>query len=93
MGNRSEPHLICDRTSQRNLAAAARFREASRSHASNSPVPGECRSTNSPADGERPMLEGLKKLQGVSVHLPRRAKDYSDRDRLSLRFERFRAAH
>ena len=23
-----------------------------------------------------PMLEGLKKLQGVSVHLPRRAKDY-----------------
>jgi putative restriction endonuclease len=35
-----------------------------------------------------PMLEGLKKLQGVSVHLPRRAKDYPDRNRLSLRFER-----
>ena len=40
-----------------------------------------------------PMLEGLKKLQGASVHLPRRAKDYPDRDRLSLRFERFRAAY
>jgi putative restriction endonuclease len=40
-----------------------------------------------------PMLEGLKKLQGVSVHLPRRAKDHPDRDRLSLRFERFRAAY
>jgi putative restriction endonuclease len=40
-----------------------------------------------------PMLEGLKKLQGASVHLPRRAEDYPDRDRLSLRFERFRAAY
>ena len=40
-----------------------------------------------------PMLEGLKKLQGVSLHLPRRAKDYPDRDRLSLRFERSRAAY
>jgi len=40
-----------------------------------------------------PMLEGLKKLQGVSVHLPKRQKDYPDRDRLSLRFERFRAAY
>jgi hypothetical protein len=49
--------------------------------------------TISPADEERPMLERLKKLQGVSVHLPRRAKDYPDRDRLSLRFERFRAAY
>jgi putative restriction endonuclease len=45
------------------------------------------------ADEEQPMLEGLKKLQGVSVNLPRRAKDYPDRDRLSLRFERFRAAY
>ena len=45
------------------------------------------------ADEEQPMLEGLKRLQGVSVHLPRRAKDYPDRDRLSLRFERFRAAY
>jgi putative restriction endonuclease len=40
-----------------------------------------------------PMLEGLKKLHGASVHLPRRAQDYPDRDRLSLRFERFRAAN
>jgi putative restriction endonuclease len=40
-----------------------------------------------------PMLEGLKKLQGMSVNLPRRAKNYPDRDRLSLRFERFRAAY
>jgi putative restriction endonuclease len=36
---------------------------------------------------------GLKRLQGVSVHLPRREKDYPDRERLSLRFERFRAAY
>jgi putative restriction endonuclease len=40
-----------------------------------------------------PMLEALKKLQGVSVHLPKRPKDYPDRDRLSLRFERFKAAY
>jgi len=40
-----------------------------------------------------PMLEGLKRLRGVAVHMPRRAKDYPDRDRLSLRFERFRAAY
>jgi putative restriction endonuclease len=40
-----------------------------------------------------PMLEGLKKLQGLSVHLPRREKDYPDRERLSSRFERFRAAY
>jgi putative restriction endonuclease len=40
-----------------------------------------------------PMLEALKKLQGVNVHLPRRPKDYPDRERLSLRFERFRAAY
>jgi len=39
-----------------------------------------------------PMLEGLKKLQGVSVHLPKRTKDYPDRERLSMRFERFRTA-
>jgi putative restriction endonuclease len=45
------------------------------------------------ADDEQPMLEGLKKLQGVSVHLPRRAKDYPDRDRLSVRFGRLRAAY
>ena len=54
---------------------------------------GEASRPNSPADEERPMLEGLKKLQGVSVHLPRRERDYPDRDRLSVRFERFRAAY
>jgi putative restriction endonuclease len=40
-----------------------------------------------------PMLEGLKKLEGVNLHLPPRAKDYPNRERLSLRFERFRAAY
>jgi len=40
-----------------------------------------------------PMLEALKRLQGVSVHLPKRPKDYPDRERLSVRFERFRAAY
>jgi putative restriction endonuclease len=46
-----------------------------------------------PEQNDGPMLEGLKKLQGVNVHLPKRAKDYPDRDRLSLRFERFKAAY
>ena len=45
------------------------------------------------ADEEQPMLEGLKKLQGMSVHLPKRPKDYPDRARLALRFERFRGAY
>jgi hypothetical protein len=49
--------------------------------------------TNSPADGELPMLEALKTLQGLSVHLPKRPKDYPDRERLSAGFERFRAAY
>ncbi|WP_340116165.1 HNH endonuclease [Pelagibius sp. 7325] len=39
-----------------------------------------------------PMLEALKQLQGCLLHLPSREKDYPDRDRLALRFERFRAA-
>jgi hypothetical protein len=129
-------HPICDRTSQWNRAAAARFRKASRSRASDSPcrasagartarptknghamVPNgiplskihhaafdahligidpDYRLHVSPQlleQNDGPMLEGLKKLQGMSVHLPRRAKDYPDRDRLSLRFERFRAAY
>jgi putative restriction endonuclease len=37
-----------------------------------------------------PMLEALKRLQGETVHLPNRAKDHPDRDRLALRFEQFR---
>jgi putative restriction endonuclease len=40
-----------------------------------------------------PMLETLKKLQRVGVHLSKRPKDYPDRERLSLRFERFKAAY
>jgi putative restriction endonuclease len=40
-----------------------------------------------------PMLEGLKKLQGTSIHLPKRDKDHPDRKRLSLRFERFTGAY
>jgi putative restriction endonuclease len=39
-----------------------------------------------------PMLEALKRLNGETIHLPNRMKDRPDRDRLSLRFERFRAA-
>jgi putative restriction endonuclease len=38
-----------------------------------------------------PMLEALKSLNGATIHLPSRAKDRPDRDRLALRFERFKA--
>jgi len=38
-----------------------------------------------------PMLEAFKQLDGGAIHLPARAKDYPDRDRLALRFERFKA--
>lgn len=38
-----------------------------------------------------PMLEMLKQLNGGTIHLPARDRDYPDRDRLALRFERFRA--
>lgn len=38
-----------------------------------------------------PMLEALKRLNGGTIHLPRRMKDQPDRDRLALRFERFKA--
>lgn len=37
-----------------------------------------------------PMLEALKRLSGGSIHLPARAKDRPDRDRLALRFELFK---
>ncbi len=40
-----------------------------------------------------PMLEALKQLQGKSILLPGRVKDYPDPDRLALRFEQFKAAH
>jgi putative restriction endonuclease len=39
-----------------------------------------------------PMLEALKGLEGVTIHLPNRPKDRPDRDRLALRFDRFKAA-
>jgi putative restriction endonuclease len=39
-----------------------------------------------------PMLEALKRLNGGKIHLPSRSKDCPDRDRLALRFERFKAA-
>jgi putative restriction endonuclease len=39
-----------------------------------------------------PMLEALKRLNGGTIHLPTRTKDFPDRDRLALRFERFKAA-
>jgi putative restriction endonuclease len=38
-----------------------------------------------------PMLEALKRLNGGTIHLPGRIKDRPDRDRLALRFERFKA--
>lgn len=37
------------------------------------------------------MLEALKRLKDGSIHLPSRSKDRPDRDRLALRFERFKA--
>jgi putative restriction endonuclease len=38
------------------------------------------------------MLESLKRLNGGTIHLPSRARDRPDRDRLALRFERFMTA-
>ena len=38
-----------------------------------------------------PMLEALKQLDGEAFHLPNRVKDRPDRDRLGIRFERFKA--
>ena len=37
------------------------------------------------------MLEALKQLNGEALHLPNRVKDRPDRDRLAIRFERFKA--
>jgi putative restriction endonuclease len=39
-----------------------------------------------------PLLESLKLLDGKPLHLPKRQKDYPDRDRLALRFEDFLAS-
>jgi putative restriction endonuclease len=38
-----------------------------------------------------PMLEALKGLNGGAIHLPYRGKDFPDRDRLAIRFEKFKA--
>lgn len=38
-----------------------------------------------------PMLEALKRLNGGAIHLPGRIKNHTARDRLALRFERFKA--
>ena len=39
-------------------------------------------------DGQ--LLEALKRLNKHSLHLPRRQRDYPDRERLAVRFERFK---
>jgi putative restriction endonuclease len=39
-----------------------------------------------------PMLEGLKQLNGGQLHAPLRERDAPDRDRLAMRFEKFKAA-
>ena len=36
------------------------------------------------------MLEALKQIDGEALHLPNRVKDRPDRDRLAIRFERFK---
>jgi putative restriction endonuclease len=38
-----------------------------------------------------PMLDALKRLNGGKVHLPIRPRDNPDRERLAMRFERFKA--
>lgn len=43
------------------------------------------------AQNDGPMLEGLKRLDGGMICTPRRSQDKPDRDRLALRFERFKA--
>lgn len=40
-----------------------------------------------------PTLEALKQLDGGVLRLPRRERDFPDRDRLSMRFEEFRSAN
>src|SRR6186997_818209 len=38
-----------------------------------------------------PILEALKQLNGQPIHLPARKIDYPDRDRLAVRFEKYKA--
>jgi putative restriction endonuclease len=44
------------------------------------------------AQDDGPMLEAIKALDGGKLRLPKRIQDCPDRDRLALRFERFKAA-
>jgi putative restriction endonuclease len=44
------------------------------------------------AQDDGPMLDSLKALNGQLVHLPTRARDYPDRERLAQRFDLFRSA-
>jgi putative restriction endonuclease len=44
------------------------------------------------AQKDGPMLEAIKGLHGGLLRLPKRARDQPDRDRLALRFDRFRAS-
>jgi putative restriction endonuclease len=39
-----------------------------------------------------PMLDALKHLDGRMIHLPDRVRDRPDRERLAVRFERFKSA-
>ncbi len=39
-----------------------------------------------------PILDALKRLNGGTIHLPSRVKDRPDRERLALRFERYKTA-
>jgi putative restriction endonuclease len=43
------------------------------------------------SQNDGPMLEALKGLKGVTIHLPGRIKDRPDQHRLAQRFERFKA--
>ena len=44
------------------------------------------------AQRDGPMLEALQGLHRQRIHLPKRERDYPDRDRLAVRFEEFRLA-
>jgi putative restriction endonuclease len=44
------------------------------------------------SQNDGPMLEALKRLRNRELHLPPRERDWPDRDRLAVRFERFRSA-
>lgn len=44
------------------------------------------------SQNDGPMLEAIKRLDGGLLRLPKRPQDHPDRERLALRFERFKAA-